>query len=72
MTAAPAHNCPRCGGSPAAPRTPTAQNPFLPKVKRLTCSLCGLVYDKGDRPWQPGDTDPGEASPAPPGDPETQ
>jgi hypothetical protein len=55
---APADPCPRCGGMPAAPRVPTARNPFLPREKRLTCSLCGLVYDKGAAAWQPGSTDP--------------
>lgn len=47
--------CPRCGGPPAVPRAPTAQNPFLPKDKRPTCALCGLVYDRGSPAWQPGD-----------------
>jgi hypothetical protein len=61
MSAVPIKDpCPRCGGPPAAPRAPTVKNPFLPKVKRLTCAVCGLVYDRGDRAWQPGDTEPGE------------
>lgn len=60
MTEQSAEACPRCGGPPAPKRMPTARNPFLPKTKRLTCSLCGLVYDKGARPWGPGDTDPGD------------
>ncbi|MBL9021511.1 MAG: hypothetical protein JNL21_04900 [Myxococcales bacterium] len=60
MTEPISETCPRCGGPPAPKRQPTSRNPFLPKVKRLTCSLCGLVYDKGAPPWGPGDTDPGE------------
>lgn len=49
----PALLCPRCGGAPAPRRTPTARNPFLPKSKRLCCSLCGLDYEKGAEPWGP-------------------
>ncbi|NUO50936.1 MAG: hypothetical protein HOV80_18945 [Polyangiaceae bacterium] len=49
--------CPRCGGAPAAPRAPTAANPFLPKEKRPTCSLCGLVYERGAAAWRPGTND---------------
>ncbi|NUP08487.1 MAG: hypothetical protein HOW73_20755 [Polyangiaceae bacterium] len=49
----PALACPRCGGPPRARRAPTAKNPFLPKSKRLCCSLCGLDYEKGDKPWTP-------------------
>jgi hypothetical protein len=55
--------CPRCGGAPAAPRAPTAQNPFLPKEKRPTCSLCGLVYERGAPAWRPGTND-GAAAPS--------
>jgi rubredoxin len=43
--------CPRCGGAPAPARKPSRANPFLPKSKRLTCSLCGLDFDRGDAPW---------------------
>lgn len=46
--------CPRCGGAPAAKRAPTAKNPFLPKSKKLVCSLCGLDYEKGAKPWATG------------------
>lgn len=49
--------CPRCGGAPAAPRAPTAANPFLSKEKRPTCSLCGLVYERGAAAWRPGTND---------------
>lgn len=49
----PALACPRCGGAPAPRRTPTARNPFLQTSKKLCCSLCGLDYQKGDKPWKP-------------------
>lgn len=45
--------CPRCGGEPAPRRQPTARNPFLPKTKKLVCSLCGLDYEDGAPPWAP-------------------
>lgn len=45
--------CPRCGGAPAASRKPTIKNPFMSKSKKLCCSLCGLDYDRGARPWAP-------------------
>jgi len=46
--------CPRCGSPPVAPRKPTPARPFLSTSNKLTCSACGLDYEKGERPWPRG------------------
>lgn len=50
--------CPRCGGVARERRMPTARNPFLAPKDALVCSLCGLDYEPGAKPWAP--TRPGE------------
>ncbi len=50
--------CPRCGGPPQPPRKPTPMRPFLLPSKKLTCSLCGLEFERGAPPWPRGEEGP--------------
>jgi hypothetical protein len=47
--------CPRCGAAAGPPRGPTPHSPFRKPGRLLTCSLCGLDYERGEPQWQAGE-----------------